>query len=242
MRWAIRCAANLLAVTHTTSRRGPALIAGFRAQQVLADKGYDSSPFIAEIEATGAQSVIPPRKKRREPRPYDRYPESVYELTYRPLHAGVGESELSGGHVVWPHNYLLACLPLHGHGLVADLKAALIYGKVAEHGPGPGLQQLLANLVGIETVRPARRFHEELSGRVGRWGEEGGRTVELCPDAQVRTGAATARRERQLFGNPRPGHVRKGPARTSLSVRALTYVGVRIFFLRNGCQHLLIKP
>lgn len=53
--------------------QGPALIAGFRAQQVIADKGYDSSPFIADIEATGAQAVIPPRKKRRESRPYDRY-------------------------------------------------------------------------------------------------------------------------------------------------------------------------
>jgi transposase len=53
--------------------QGPALIAGFRAQQVVADKGYDSSPFIADIEATGAQAVIPPRKTRRQPRPYDRY-------------------------------------------------------------------------------------------------------------------------------------------------------------------------
>ena len=53
--------------------QGPALIAGFRAQQVIADKGYDSSPFIAEIEATGAQAVIPSRKTRRQPRPFDRY-------------------------------------------------------------------------------------------------------------------------------------------------------------------------
>ena len=45
--------------------QAPALIAGVNAQQVIADKGYD-------IAATGAQAVIPPRKKRREARPYDR--------------------------------------------------------------------------------------------------------------------------------------------------------------------------
>jgi transposase len=53
--------------------QGPALIAGFQVQQVIADKGYDSSPFIAEIEASGAQAVIPPRKKRRQTRPYDQH-------------------------------------------------------------------------------------------------------------------------------------------------------------------------
>jgi transposase len=50
-----------------------ALIAGFDAQQVIADKGYDSSAFIACIEATGAQAVIPSRKTRREQRVYDRH-------------------------------------------------------------------------------------------------------------------------------------------------------------------------
>jgi len=58
--------------THDITQ-APALIAGFRAQQVIADKGYDSNPFIAEIEASGAQAVIPPRKKRRQPRAYDQY-------------------------------------------------------------------------------------------------------------------------------------------------------------------------
>lgn len=53
--------------------QGPALIAGFRVQQVIADKGYDSSAFIACIEASGAQAVIPSRRTRREPRPYDRH-------------------------------------------------------------------------------------------------------------------------------------------------------------------------
>jgi len=53
--------------------QGPALIAGFRAEQVIADKGYDSDAFIACIEAAGAQAVIPPRKTRRVARPYDRH-------------------------------------------------------------------------------------------------------------------------------------------------------------------------
>lgn len=54
-------------------RQGPALIAGFNAAQVIADKGYDSSPFITCIETAGAQAVIPPRKTRRDQRVYDRH-------------------------------------------------------------------------------------------------------------------------------------------------------------------------
>src|SRR5437016_4407856 len=42
------------------------LLAGFAAEQVIADKGYDSSAFIACIETTGSQAVIPSRKTRRE--------------------------------------------------------------------------------------------------------------------------------------------------------------------------------
>jgi len=52
--------------------QAPALIAGFTTQQVIADKGYDSDAFIACIAAAGAHAVIPARKTRREPRPYDR--------------------------------------------------------------------------------------------------------------------------------------------------------------------------
>ena len=50
-----------------------ALIEGFTTQQVIADKGYDSMPFIAHIEQAGAQAVIPPRKNRRALRAYDRH-------------------------------------------------------------------------------------------------------------------------------------------------------------------------
>jgi transposase len=53
--------------------RAPALIAGLEAKQVIADKGYDSNAFIACIEMSGAQAVIPPRKTRLEKRAYDRH-------------------------------------------------------------------------------------------------------------------------------------------------------------------------
>jgi len=53
--------------------QAPALIAGFEANQVIADKGYDSNAFVACVEASGAQAVIPARKTRLERRAYDRH-------------------------------------------------------------------------------------------------------------------------------------------------------------------------
>jgi transposase len=38
-----------------------ALVEGFRADFVLADKGYDSDAFVETIKASGATPVIPPR-------------------------------------------------------------------------------------------------------------------------------------------------------------------------------------
>lgn len=49
-----------------------ALIEGFKADYILADKGYDSSKLVAKVESSGAKSVIPPRKSRREQREYDK--------------------------------------------------------------------------------------------------------------------------------------------------------------------------
>jgi transposase len=48
------------------------LIAGFLAEYVLADKGYDSNAFIQLIESQGSQAVIPPRRNRKEQRDYDK--------------------------------------------------------------------------------------------------------------------------------------------------------------------------
>lgn len=49
-----------------------ALIEGFKADYVLADKGYDSEAFVQRITATGAVAVIPPRSNRNNLRDYDR--------------------------------------------------------------------------------------------------------------------------------------------------------------------------
>jgi transposase len=50
-----------------------ALIAGFDAEYVIADKGYDSDELIEDIENMGAMAVIPLRSNRKTPREYDRY-------------------------------------------------------------------------------------------------------------------------------------------------------------------------
>jgi len=49
-----------------------ALIEGFDADFVLADKGYDSDAFVETIKASGAIPVIPPRSNRIAPRDYDK--------------------------------------------------------------------------------------------------------------------------------------------------------------------------
>ena len=50
-----------------------ALIAGFNAQHVIGDKGYDSDEFLQSIMNTGAIPVIPPRSNRKTPRDYDKH-------------------------------------------------------------------------------------------------------------------------------------------------------------------------
>ena len=48
------------------------LIEHLPTQTVIADKGYDANHFVAKIEATGAQAVIPPRSNCLTPRTFDR--------------------------------------------------------------------------------------------------------------------------------------------------------------------------
>jgi len=48
-----------------------ALLAGAAADVVIGDQGYDSNAVVAAIRARGADAVIPPKRNRREPRPYD---------------------------------------------------------------------------------------------------------------------------------------------------------------------------
>lgn len=53
--------------------QGEALVSGIKAEQVIADKGYDSDGLVEVIEAGGATAVIPPRSNRKEPRAYDEH-------------------------------------------------------------------------------------------------------------------------------------------------------------------------
>jgi transposase len=48
-----------------------ALIEGWETERVIADKGYDSDPLVAVIEALPAEAVIPPRTNRLVQREYD---------------------------------------------------------------------------------------------------------------------------------------------------------------------------
>lgn len=47
------------------------LLEGLKAEQVIADKGYDGDKVIETIEKSGAEAVIPPKKNRKVQRPYD---------------------------------------------------------------------------------------------------------------------------------------------------------------------------
>lgn len=48
-----------------------ALLKGFEVEQVLGDKAYDSDVILQEVDAMGAEAVIPPRVNRLEPRTFD---------------------------------------------------------------------------------------------------------------------------------------------------------------------------
>jgi len=52
--------------------KAEALIEGFQASFVLADKGYDSDAFVSVIGSCGATPVIPPKSNRKAPREYDK--------------------------------------------------------------------------------------------------------------------------------------------------------------------------
>lgn len=53
--------------------QGPALIADFACDFVLADKGYDADAFVAQTQAQGTTAVIPPCANHKEPRDYDQH-------------------------------------------------------------------------------------------------------------------------------------------------------------------------
>jgi transposase len=49
------------------------LLTGYRADYVIADKGYDADELLEFIAEMGAIAVIPARKNRTQPRDYDRH-------------------------------------------------------------------------------------------------------------------------------------------------------------------------
>ena len=53
--------------------QGKALIEGHNPEAVIADKAYDGDDFVATIEASGAEAVIPPKKNRIIQRDYDKH-------------------------------------------------------------------------------------------------------------------------------------------------------------------------
>ena len=67
--------------------QGPALIEGHDAKAVIADKGYDGDEFVATIEASGAEAVIPPKKNRISKRDHDKDIGSCPETGDLPLSA-----------------------------------------------------------------------------------------------------------------------------------------------------------
>jgi transposase len=55
------------------------LIEGVSAQNLLADKGYDSDAIVERARAQGMSPVIPPRRHRKDQREYDK---ALYRLRH----------------------------------------------------------------------------------------------------------------------------------------------------------------
>ncbi len=61
----------LTAAQESDIAQAEALLADHAPEVVIADKGYDKKALVAEIEARGAQAVIPTQKNRAEQRAVD---------------------------------------------------------------------------------------------------------------------------------------------------------------------------
>jgi len=48
------------------------LLGEYKAEAVLADKGYDTDAIVQHIERSGAEPVIPPKANRKVSRPYNK--------------------------------------------------------------------------------------------------------------------------------------------------------------------------
>ena len=54
------------------SKQAGSLIAGFCADVVIADKGYDADGILSVIESAGSEAVVPPKANRLVQREYDK--------------------------------------------------------------------------------------------------------------------------------------------------------------------------
>jgi transposase len=70
--------ARLSPGTTAECTQAASLIDGFKADFVLADRGYDSDKLVEQIEKE-AIAVIPPRKNRTKPREFD---QDLYKLRH----------------------------------------------------------------------------------------------------------------------------------------------------------------
>ena len=65
--------------TIADSSQIPQLIQDIEAENLLADRGYDTNNVLKAVEEAGMEAVIPPKRNRKEQRYYD---ESIYETRY----------------------------------------------------------------------------------------------------------------------------------------------------------------
>ena len=59
--------------TDADCQQAAPLMAGIKADYLLADRGYDAQCIIEQAKQQGMAPVIPPRKNRKEQRDYDRH-------------------------------------------------------------------------------------------------------------------------------------------------------------------------
>ena len=59
--------------TRADCKEAVRLIEGIKAENLLADRGYDTSEIICHANAAGTNIVIPPKKNRKEQRDYAHY-------------------------------------------------------------------------------------------------------------------------------------------------------------------------
>jgi len=65
--------AIVTAATEADCTHAGDLMAGIKAEHLIADKGYDSDQIVEQAHKQGMQAQIPPRKNRKHQRDYDKH-------------------------------------------------------------------------------------------------------------------------------------------------------------------------